>query len=61
VNKEIDLSQGVHKNIITRLKGVNKESDLSPGVQKNINCLKGVNEEICPMGAKPFVIPVPRG
>jgi len=28
-NEEINLSQGVHKNIITCLKGVNKESDLS--------------------------------
>jgi len=35
LNKEIDLSKGAHKNIITSLEGVNKEIDLSPGVQKN--------------------------
>ena len=45
MNEEIDLSQEVHKNIITHLKGVNKESVLSLGVQKNIiTCLKGVND-----------------
>jgi len=29
VNEEIDLCQGVHKNIITRFEGVNEEIDLS--------------------------------
>jgi len=34
VNEEIDLSQGVHKNIITCLEGVNEDIDLFPGGPK---------------------------